>query len=52
MPHYRILSGTFRLDDGTLASPGDTIELGDDVAAQHPDKVALLPEPAADQPAE
>lgn len=39
----------FRLDDGTLATGGQEIELGDDVAAAHADKLEPLPaELAAD----
>lgn len=50
MPRYRITNGSFRLDAGNLAGPGDTIELGEDIAAQHPDKVTLVIESSEPTP--
>ena len=44
MPRYLITNGDFRLDDGRLAGPGETIELGEDIAALHTDKVTLVTE--------
>jgi hypothetical protein len=46
MTAYRIRSGgRFRLADGTLKTVGDVIELDDDVAQMHVDKL----EPAAEE---
>jgi hypothetical protein len=47
---YIIRSGcSFRLDDGSLATGGEVIELEDDVATAHADKVEPVPvEPALD----
>lgn len=49
MPHYRILPGaSFRDVDGTVKTGGESIELPEDLAAQHADKLEL---PAgADEP--
>lgn len=57
---YKILAGgpSFRDGDGSLKGPGDTIDLADDVAAQHRSNLQLLgdvihnPEadPVAEQP--
>jgi hypothetical protein len=41
MRQYTILAGSFVLDDGSRKHAGDTIELEDDVAAQHAGRVAL-----------
>jgi hypothetical protein len=44
---YTIRSGcSFRRDNGSLATGGDTIELEDDVATAHAEKI----EPVADEP--
>ena len=50
MPHYRIRQGeSFRDSDGTIKTGGHTIELPDDMAALHLDKVKPLPpSPQAD----
>lgn len=46
MPRYRILPGHSFVDsDGSVKGGGQSIELGDDIAAQHPDKLQLQPEP-------
>lgn len=43
---YKIRDGfTFRGDDGQLSTGGDTIELEDDVAAQHAHKLELIEAP-------
>jgi hypothetical protein len=47
MTAYRIRSGyRFRLPDGALKTAGDVIELDDDVAQMHVDKL----EPVAEEP--
>jgi hypothetical protein len=45
MPRYRIKPGhSYRLDDGSVATAGEVIELAADVAAQHPASVDLVPD--------
>ncbi|MEY8688328.1 MAG: hypothetical protein AB9M53_00430 [Leptothrix sp. (in: b-proteobacteria)] len=51
MPHYRILPGaSFRDSDGSVKTAGELIDLGDDLAALHADKVerANVEAPPAD----
>lgn len=54
MPQFLILSGTFREPDDTVKGPGDTIELGEDIARLHAGKLQpvdaqpVAAEPAAD----
>lgn len=44
MKAYRITAGArFLLSDGRVAGEGDTVELEDDVAAQHRDKIEPVP---------
>jgi hypothetical protein len=50
---YRIRSGcSFRLDDTTVRTGGETIELEDDVAASHADKIEPVEQAPADPPAD
>jgi hypothetical protein len=55
---YRIRTGcSFRLDDTTVRTGGEIIELEDDVAASHADKIEPVAEeapanPPADPPAD
>lgn len=47
MPRYKIRAPhTFVEPDGTLKSGGQEIELGEDVAKTHADKVDLVEDPA------
>lgn len=39
---YRIVRGSFRQHDGRLLSQGQTIELDDDVAAEHAARLELV----------
>ena len=50
MPHYRIRQGqSLRDSDGTIKTGGDAIELPDDMADLHRDKVEpLTPSPQAE----
>jgi len=47
MPQYRITSGSFREPDDSIKGTGDTIEMGEDVAALHPTRLQLLPDAQA-----
>lgn len=50
MPRYTIRSGcSFKQPDGTTLAAGDEIELPDDVANSHADKLDLLPDEGAVQ---
>jgi hypothetical protein len=52
MTAHRIRSGCrFRLPDGTLRTEGDVIELDDDVAQAHADKLEAVPEEPVQAPA-
>lgn len=52
MPRYRITSGTFREPDDTIKGAGDEIEMGEDIARQHPNSLVLIDVPAAEANAE
>lgn len=56
MPRYRINPGrSFRMEDGSIKSAGEVIELGEDVAAANPGAAEPVPDEApadlADTPA-
>ncbi len=48
MNAYLIISGSFRMDDGSTKQTGETIELTDDVAALHPEKLQRIQVDAID----
>lgn len=53
MKQYRIRPGhSFRLEDGSVAGPGDVIDLAEDVAAQNPGAVELVVQTPAQPPAQ
>lgn len=53
MPKYKILPGhSFRDSDDSVKSGGDDIELSEEFAAQHADKVELLVEEPDARPAD
>ena len=45
MRSYIITAGTFRQHDDSTLGVGDTIELEDDIARLHADKLRAVPEP-------
>jgi hypothetical protein len=47
---YRITRGSFLLPDGSYASAGQLIELPEDVAAAHPDRLEPVALDATTQP--
>lgn len=46
MKTYLITSGSFKLDDGTIKTAGETIELADDVAEANKHLLQAVPEDA------
>lgn len=48
---YRITSGGFTREDGKIAHIGETIELDDDVAKTHADRLQLVPQAKPEAPA-
>ena len=46
MPHYRITAGSFRDHDDTVKTAGEEIEMGEDIAQQHPGKLQRIDAPA------
>lgn len=52
MPKYKIRPGeSFRDSDGSIKGGGETIELCDEMAAVHRDRIEPLPEENAVEPA-
>ena len=47
MALYLIIDGAFRLSDGVIKVAGERIELPDDIAAMHANRVQAVIEPAA-----